>query len=710
MSRKVLLVILPPLIFLFFAVLTIKDYGTNWDEPIHFMRGQAYLHYFLTGQKNYKSMAPYPKLNPKCSDRISGSDCDISPAGAWDVVYSPQKAGIYEDEIKGQYKSNYWRSIFQHDIYTYEYFIKNDSGHPPLADIGSAFFNVILYGNLHIIGDVESYHLFEIFGSALLVGAVFLLVKKKFGIFPALTAAFALGFYPLFFSESHFNIKDPVEASFYGLTLILFYLGVVKLQWKYIIASAIFAGFALGTKFNIFFAVFIVLPWLILYVATEFFKNRKLKLNKKQLQKLIPIGISLALYLPIVFGIFFVLWPFLWADPLGGFIKIVGYYKSIGVGTPPEMAAYIFHGWNLYPTYWIIVTTPLPILALSILGTIFSVKRVLKKQHFYFLILLWLFIPILRGSWPNADVYGGVRQIMEFVPALAILSGIGAFWLIRIFRGKYIYFVITASLVFVGWEIARIHPNENVYFNQLVGGLSGAVKLNIPYWGNTYGNVYAQGVDWLNKNAEANAKLGLPIATMGNVLRTKLRSDIDFWNGNWSGTNRAGEYEMEMYFDWSPTKWYSFAYYNTYLNPVYEVKVDGIALLKIWKNDLAHTKTGYEKEKVYKSRSVTVDKSQMIIDMGSSIDLTKVIIDHNNKNCNPLKDGYIAISLDAKKWIREPESITIAQGPITTPILNDKTFIFLFAAKPTRYIMIDTLTTGTCVFSNPKISVSGLLK
>ncbi len=711
MNLKKIFLVICPLLFLIVGGITLKDYGVNWDEPYHFMRGQAYLHYFLTGQKDYKSTAPYPKLNPKCSDKISGNDCNISPAGAWDVINSSNKAGIYEDEIKGQYKSQFWRSIFQHDIYTYEYFLVNDDGHPPLADIASAFFNTVFYGNLHIIGDVESYHLFEIFTSTLLIGVVFLIVKKEFGIFPAITAAFALASYPLFFSESHFNIKDPVETSFYGLTLILFYLGIIKLQWKYIVVSAFFAGWALGTKFNIFFAVFIIVPWLILYFAILYFKNRKIKVSKKLLRKLIPIGISFVIYLPIAFGLLYILWPFLWDDPLGNFMKIVKFYKQIGTGVPGEMAKYIIRGWNTYPIVWIIITTPLPVLILSLFGVLESLLLAVKeKKSLGLLAILWFFIPILRVSYPGAGIYGGVRQIMEFVPALAILAGIGAYWLIKIFRGKVIYIAIIASLVFVGWEMVRIHPNENVYFNQLVGGLPGAKNLNIPYWGNTYGNVYAQGINWLNKNAVSDAKLGLPIATMGNVLRTKLRSDIDFWNGNWSGLNRAGEYEMEMYFDWPPKAWYSFAYYDVYLDPVYEAKVDGVTLLKIWKNDLQHTKKGFEKEVVYEPESVGVNKNQMTIDVGKEIQLTKVLISHNKTNCVPLKDGYIAISLDGETWAREPEPITTAQVPITTSVLNDKTFVFLFAAKPARYIMIDTLVGGSCVFANAKISISGLSK
>src|SRR5204863_172396 len=78
-------------------------------------------------------------------------------------------------------------------------------------------------------------------------------------------------------------------------------------------------------------------------------------------------------------------------------------------------------------------------------------------------------------------------------------------------------FVIVLSFGFTIWEVARLYPNENVYFNQIIGGLSGAKEKNIPYWGYNYGNVYFQGVEWLNNNAISNAKLTLPIVKMVKI-------------------------------------------------------------------------------------------------------------------------------------------------------------------------------------------------
>ena len=57
-----------PFLFFLTGVLTIKDYGTSWDEPIHFYRGQALLYYFLTGKKNFDPLPVVRAHLPKFVD------------------------------------------------------------------------------------------------------------------------------------------------------------------------------------------------------------------------------------------------------------------------------------------------------------------------------------------------------------------------------------------------------------------------------------------------------------------------------------------------------------------------------------------------------------------------------------------------------------------------------------------------------------------
>lgn len=697
-SRSFLPSLLITLIFLFVATATMRDYGINWDEPFHFQRGQAYLHYFLTGKTTFLDLPAYPQLK-----------------GSSDFVSLKGESELFDKAIKSKQigGSNIRRSYFASDVYNFDYFVKNDEGHPPISDIFAAGFNFLLYQKLGVMGDLESHHFYEIVLSSLLVLSIFVFVDRKLGIIPALVSSISLATYPLFFSESHFNIKDPPEAALFGLTLILFYFGIKKNNWKVLITSAMFAGFALGTKLNLVFSALIIGPWFLFVAYQEILKLKRKKIVNS-LKKIWPLLIVLFFYIPVVLGVVYLLWPFLWHDPIGGAEKILGFYEQIGTGTPGEMSKYIVHGWNTYPILWVIYTTQIPILLLSGIGLLtglFVFSR--KRDDFYLFSALWFLVPLLRASYPNAGIYGGVRQIMEFVPALAILAGIGAKAIIDYFKNsKVVYLLIFLGLLFSVYEMVRIHPNENVYFNQIVGGLSGARAKNIPYWGNTYGNVYMQGVNWLNKNAEPNAKLGLPIANMINVPRLKLRSDIDFSNAYWSGTNRLGEYEMEMDFEWPPKYWYSFQYYDKYLDPVYIASVDGVPLLKVWKNDLAHTKPQFKQEVSYYPKLMEFQKNltgkQLFIDMGQSIYLTGIKIKHSGYQCENARPGYIAVQSDDGKWVQEPDPINTPQVPVTATGWTDVNFVFLFPGRKAQFVLVDPQVDNACLFQNAEISITGL--
>ena len=129
-SPRLLLIFLIPIFYLFIAIYTLSDYGINWDEPFHFNRGQAYLHYFLTGETNYLSLPKYPPLK--------GSSDFMGKLGE-DKLFLDSKTGSKPSDSK------FRRSYFQSDVFNFEYVIKNDIGHPPLNGILAAFTNYIFY-------------------------------------------------------------------------------------------------------------------------------------------------------------------------------------------------------------------------------------------------------------------------------------------------------------------------------------------------------------------------------------------------------------------------------------------------------------------------------------------------------------------------------------------------------------------------------------
>lgn len=644
-------------LFFFVSILTISDYGLNIDESIHFIRGQAYLN-FLIGK------------------------------------------GIhYSTEDLRSTRVSFWKN----ESYDAAYFLNADTGHPSFNDVSAALFNKVFFEKLGIIGDLESYHLFEIFVSSLLVFLVFFIMKTHYGTFTGFVSALSLSVFPLFFAESHFNIKDPVETTFFSFAAYFLYLGFEKKLNRYIFLSSIFFGFALGTKFNIVFLPIVFL----LYLLIAYRKN--LTLIFRTIYK---IKYSLIIYPIIAFTIFLITRPYLWQSPAGRFLETVRFYKDIGSGQQYQPANYYFLGWNTYPLTFIFSSTPVIILVLFLFGLIASVVS-FKNDRFKLLLFLWFLIPILRVSMPGGALYSGVRQIMEYIPAMVCIAGLGALWLKQkssfFLKNKIIFYVmIIIPFILLIINLKSIHPNQNVYMNELVGGLKGASLRGLPGAGETMGNVYLQGIKWLNTNAEKNTQFGLPVGLSSNIPLQFLRKDITF-GPYFSGTSRRGEYMMEKISVGFPLAAnYNFDYLTNVINPIYEVKEDGVTLLRIWKNDVRHTKKEYLYEvelKSYKIEESEADNS-LTLSFLHPVPVSRLEIDYNTENCklNEVK-GQIKPVPGRISEIRTPITWYSHQGIYSIELNKDNKFVWFFAGKEITSISLAMADKNACLLQYNKIRV-----
>ncbi len=658
---KNFLLFLFPLSFFVLSLVTISDYNINWDEPEHFNRGHAYLRYFLHGATDYSALPLFKEFRHYIQDR------SVQP-----TVQLPRYS-IYQDSIQNG-----------------NYYLTRDSGHPPFNDILSALFNYTFYQKLGIVGDVEAYHLFNIVISTIAVLVICVWVKQEYGLFASIIAVLSLTLQPIFFAEAHVNIKDPAETAFFTLSLYTFYRGIRDKRSVWLFASAMFSGMALGTKLNIIFLPLIVIPWLLVY-----YRNLTTLINQKKL--LLP----LLFYPLIVFFIFFITWPYLWFDPIKRISIMLGYYQGIGttVGNTQPLSFYFMH-MNTYPWQTILYTTPLIILFLSFVGLV-SVPFIISNERskVSFLIVLWFFTPILRATLPGSSIYGGVRQIMEYMPAMAMLAGIGGRQIIMLFKKSYMIKIAKIGILFLFFPIMvkmiSIHPHENVYFNPLIGGLSGAKEKNYPYWGLNLGSSYLQAVRWLNEHAQKNAKVAFVISTATNIPKIFFRKDIEFHNGAWSGAERKGEYLIEaVHSGWIRDWYYAGEYVDKVLVPVYEVKVDGVPIVKVWKNDNEHAMEKYIHEKKIDAKDIMWEKEHevFIITLKQPYDLMGVTIDYKSDSCPPLEKGSVFLSLDRVVWHQERE-------PIRRAMNSEGKFSYPIVAKKAMYIKIDAPQDASCLFT-----------
>ncbi len=668
MSNKKIAIIIGSIFFIL-GLITLPHYNINWDATNHLTRGQAYLHYFLTGKIDYSDLAPWKKYWQKPSS----------------LFFDPD---IPKSEVSQ-------RSVYQQDgTPYYDLVIKDGYGHPPLSDILSSFFNVVLFQKLRILNDIDSYRVYGLLLASSLVALVYFWTAKKYGGFAGVVSALSLSLYPLFLAHSHFNTeKDIPEVVYISFFLFSFWKGIISKSWRWIIVSAIFFGLGLGTKLNILFSVFVVLPWVAYLFITKYFRRKDFWF------------IASIFLIPIVGVLILVIsWPYLWADPVSGLVRMLTFYKEIG--TASEAPKLLPIGpINTYAIQTVLFTTPIPTLFLSFVGIFFAVKNLKReKDKSGVLFIFWLLVPIIRVSLPGTNIYGGVRQIMEFIPAMAILAGIGAYSLrnqilkkVSLGKKAISIFIIILFFLPISITLYKMHPSEEFYFNFLIGGLNGAEVRNFPSWAENYGSPYRQAVTWIDNNAPLESKVVLAYELMPNIPSLFFRSDINFFNTQRSGYLRNGEYAITLVSQRVSSRSYYDMYLEKFLNPVFKSSVDGVDIIRVWKNDQEHLK-GPWKEELEAHAAYKVTNLGITIDIGQTREISRLEIDYVDGDCSRMTYGLVQISEDYKNWIRLPGDLpedwrisSMGEQP-----KNGK-FIEPFVGQSARYIDLTLTPKNTCL-------------
>lgn len=643
MTKNIFYSILAGCIFFFLATITLSDYNIMWDGRGHFLRGRSFANFFLQGKVTNE--IPITKDYARYYRDYLGRDIssrDISKLVSQDSSY---RKSIYQDQL---------------NLGSFDKLIKGDTfGHPPLSDIGAAFTNMFFYEKLGIVRDDHAYELFSIILASLLIGFFFYWIASLYGFFPAFISTITLAATPLFWAEAHANIKDVPLLVFFSFAIWAFWKGVTNQSKKWIFVSALFAGCALGTKFNVLFLPFIIGPWFVLY----FFKS-----SKSSRRSYLKWWWVFLIYPIIMLTILFASWPQLWHEPVASLLKVFGYYKDIGVNIDYTPAFRTTFGFNTYAPLWILSTTFPVVIVLSLVGIIGWVARLKKTKDFLpFLFLLWLLVPIVRVSLPNTAIYGGVRQIMEYIPSLAFFAGYGTYVLFTFIspRFKAIFYALTiVSFIPLIFTLIRLHPAESAYFNSLIGGLKGAKNANIIDWGNTDGAIYEPAVKWLNKNAQKNSHIATSFSEPADFYIPALRDDL-LADNLFSGYLQKGEYIVGLTYNSGLENTYGLLYPETFLNPVYVYSVDEVPLLKIWKNDKQHLKKEFLE---FRLKDFTLmpqkQNNQLVWKLDGKKRVMAVEIEYSkNSSCKDLVNANFQISQDGNSWIILPEAYP--GGPIS---------------------------------------------
>jgi hypothetical protein len=473
-SERVLVAFI--MVFLVSGIATLSEYGLTWDEG---------LGNHLFGERNLRFLT-------SLDTRFLGIDTDLPLHRQPDL-----QIGL----------SPLWREPF---------------GFPGFVDLPPTTTKYVFSYWLRWLNPIDAFHLFPVLLAGGFLWILYRFSVPRLGKFAALMAVVFLGTAPRFWGDMHFNVKDIPETIYFGATLMAYWVWREAPTRMKALAAGLLMGCALGTKPN---AVFIppvlfasIMPWRLdgrawLQLAGHF--------RERRLHYAIMGASALSFY--------FLSWPYLVANPLRGLKTYWGAMFQMGSAGSTQ--------WQIDPIRQVVTTMPEVMLLFFAIGLAIVLFRAVREDEpRWRLLAVWLIIPILRVSIPTGANFDGIRHFLEFLPAAALIAGVGVDQTARwIERGQWAPGGLVRGLV-VGLLVLNLiqanlafYPYLHIYYNQLTGGLHGARDGFLgseasDYWASSY----RQGMEWLSANAPENSHVAALIAPWiveisGPVL---LRPDI----------------------------------------------------------------------------------------------------------------------------------------------------------------------------------------
>ena len=416
------------LIFLI-GIFSFKDYGVSTDEQFHRENGSFYYSY----AKSFLSSPNSPET--KAAEKLIEKNINLGGA----IFGTPSVQPVFFDIIAEFFieRLNYKTSK---DIYQFRH----------LLNFIFYFIGLFFFYKL-ILFRYKSYNY-------AFIGVLFLFLS------------------PRFFAESFYNQKD---IFFLSLTIINMYTGIVfvnnpnfKNTFAFSLSSALLFDtriMALIPIFTIFFIFFL----------------KSLKSNEYLIKNLKFI----IFFIPITLFFIFLFWPYIWNDPINnflfGFAELLSVESSI---TSLYLGEFILSKnapWH-YQIVWIVVTSPVIIILLFVLGLFFSTRRLFNRLivvdkksnelwrgeneiidiYFMLMTLLPIFLFINKGIG-----YDGWRQLYFIYPSIILISIFGIYYLNLFLKSKLFKIIIYSAIIFnltylTFWNY-KFHPHQYVYFNFL---------------------------------------------------------------------------------------------------------------------------------------------------------------------------------------------------------------------------------------------------
>ena len=394
---------------------------------------------------------------------------------------------------------------------------------------------------------------------------------------------------PRIFAESFYNCKDIVFMSFIVLAIFYALKSFERFDYRSIFFFSLFSAFATNVRIMglLIFFLYLVFLFFITLENKHFYKKNVFKF------------FILITSFPLIMLIF---WPFLWESPITNLLYTIKSFANYNMSFEILYLGEYYNIKNLpwhYIPVWIFATTPIIFLIFFFIG--FTSTAILLSQNFLnltkknkllknlnqkkdFFIFFFFLIPIFLVIFLNSTLYTGWRHLYFIFPSLTYFIAIGIRFVYtkKNFKPylKSISAVILLSLTVNTYNIIKLHPYPNIYFNFLFEKKANEL-FEIDYWG--LGNVEA--LNFINNNRDIGEKVDLKIASFtpleysNLILNKSILNDFSFIGTSEKDLkyiftnfifNKNPKYERKYFIPKNYDKIFSLKRGNIIINEVYK--------------------------------------------------------------------------------------------------------------------------------------------
>ncbi len=400
-------------------------------------------------------------------------------------------------------------------------------------------------------------------------------------------------FTPVLFGHSMNNPKDIPAAAFYMFSLFHIVklikelpMVTIKRAFFLIVNISLLTNIRLIGLMFFGYVVLAVFCWWIFENYTSNFKN---VIPKKVIILILKIfGICVIAYLGIS-----VFWPYAHNNPITTPVKLlfkVANFKGFE-------SIQLFEGkWRSsfeMPWYYalkslFIIQMPLHVFLGIIMIPILYFSKKKEEKLYYSIVLFTSVFPLFLILFGEVNSYSNSRQFLFTVPPIIVLSAISCLKLFELITNRRIKLIVCSVIFLLMLEPVKFmivnHPLQSSYYSPLVGGVEGAYgKYEIDYWG----FAVKPAINWLENNVDdkfsdnparvrmyygAQSKVSYYLDKIPQLQYVLANRNSKKWDYSIIMLTE-GKYRRDIDVNWGKE------------NTVHEVKVDGVPICFIVKND-----------------------------------------------------------------------------------------------------------------------------